>query len=69
MVLFFALLLIVRLLLLLTFPFWDWVGSFRLERVKTAELLADFGSVSALIISRLPRDFTRIFGKVLIFFL
>lgn len=67
MVLFFALLFTVRLLLLLwVFPLWDWVGSFRLDRVKTAELLADFGSVSAFIISLFPRDFTRIFGNVLI---
>lgn len=66
MVLFFALLLTVRLLLLfLTFPFWDWMGSFRLDRVRTAELFADFGNVSALIMSRFPRDFTRIFGNVL----
>lgn len=42
------------------------MGSFLLDRVRTAELLADFGNVSALIMSLFPRDFTRIFGKVLI---
>lgn len=55
------------LLLLLIFPFWDGLlGSFLLDRVKTAELLADFGNVSALMMSLFPRDFTRIFGNVLI---
>lgn len=65
---FFALLLIMRLLLLLLliFPLWVWEGSLLLDRVKTAELFADFGNVSALIMSLFPRDFTRIFGRVLI---